>query len=38
MGLMARVVRTYYGAVLANASLDVAREALKSAEADAATG
>ena len=35
MGLMARVVQTYYAAVLANASLEVAREALKSAEADA---
>lgn len=35
MDLIARVVRAYYGAVLAQASLDVAREALKSAHADA---
>ena len=35
MALIARVIRTYYGAVLAQASLAVAREALKSAEADA---
>jgi outer membrane protein len=34
MALMARVIRTYYGTVLAHASLNVAREALKSAEAD----
>ncbi len=35
LGLTARVVHAYYGVVLARASLDVAREALKSAEADA---
>ena len=35
MQLVARVVRSYYGAVLAAASLKVAGEALKSAEADA---
>jgi outer membrane protein TolC len=35
MELMTRVVRAYHAAVLAQASLDVAREALKSAEADA---
>jgi outer membrane protein TolC len=34
MALTARVIRAYYGAVLAHASLAVAREALKSAEAD----
>jgi outer membrane protein TolC len=35
MNLVARVIRSYYGAVLANASLTAARESLKSAEADA---
>ena len=35
MALIARVIRSYYGAVLSQASLAVAREALKSAEADA---
>ena len=35
MGLTVRVVRAYYAVVLARASLDVAREAMKSAEADA---
>ena len=34
-GSTARVIHAYYGVVLARASLDVAREALKSAEADA---
>lgn len=34
MDLIERVVRAYYGAVLADASLAAAREALKSAEAD----
>ena len=34
MNVIAGVVRTYYGAVLAQASLEVAREAVKSAEAD----
>lgn len=32
--LMARVIRAYYGAVLARASLEAARNALRSAEAD----
>jgi outer membrane protein TolC len=35
MELIARVVRSYYGAVLADASLNAAREAAKSADADA---
>jgi outer membrane protein TolC len=35
MELITRVVRAYYGAVLAQASLDVARESVKSATADA---
>ncbi len=35
MALMARVIRAYYGAVLAQASLNTATEAVKSAEADA---
>jgi outer membrane protein TolC len=35
MALIARVARSYYGAVLADASLNAAREAVKSAEADA---
>jgi outer membrane protein TolC len=35
LDLMSRVVRAYYGAVLADASLAVAREAVKSADADA---
>jgi outer membrane protein TolC len=34
LNLMARVVRAYYGAVLAQASLEAAREGLRSAEAD----
>ncbi len=34
MGVIAGVVRTYYGEVLAREALDVAREAVKSAEAD----
>lgn len=34
MALIARVIRAYYGVVLAQASLGAAREALKSAEAD----
>lgn len=34
MNVITGVVRTYYGAVLAQAGLDVAREAVKSAEAD----
>jgi outer membrane protein TolC len=36
MNVIARAVRNYYGAALARASLEVAREALRSAEADAA--
>jgi outer membrane protein TolC len=35
MALMARLIRAYYGAVLAQASLNTAKEAVKSAEADA---
>lgn len=34
MELIARVVRAYYGAALARSSLDAARQALRSAEAD----